>query len=90
MVNANMAPADPATALPKGGKVGFDAVGMKRLEDVCRNGFVQGKKAKQMCLKMLTQSLLFHRPSETSLLALFGNPLPRQQWEISPLLKSLS
>lgn len=86
MVNANMAPADPATALPKGGKVGFDAVGMKRLNV----WFVQGKKAKQMCLKMLTQSLLFHRPSETSLLALFGNPLPRQQWEISPLLKSLS
>lgn len=36
MVNANMAPADPATALPKGGKVGLDAVGMKGLDVVCR------------------------------------------------------
>lgn len=39
MVNANMAPADPATALPKGGKVGLDAVGMKGLDVVCvKNG----------------------------------------------------
>lgn len=45
MVNANMAPADPATALPKGGKVGLDAVGMKGLNVVCvKSGLCRERK----------------------------------------------